>query len=173
LWRKGIIFSSLYFIIYFVRLLLCNKYSNDILTFISIHSIIICVVFSGAYMRCTRLCSSNLGVTRTSTAEVSDMATTRMTSDESLPHQYLAHQFAPSTRPVNPNRSLGLLPRVRAAMKAHDGDNVLVPARRTAEPPHEFGLWSSPVIKMAREGVSEARLFMVWEPCPSRANLGV
>jgi hypothetical protein len=26
------------------------------MTFISMHSVIICVVFSGAYMRCTRLC---------------------------------------------------------------------------------------------------------------------
>jgi hypothetical protein len=33
------------------------------MTFISIYSVIICVVFSGAYMRCTRLCSLNLGVT--------------------------------------------------------------------------------------------------------------
>jgi hypothetical protein len=33
------------------------------MTFISRHSVIICVVFSGAYMRCTRLCSLNPGVT--------------------------------------------------------------------------------------------------------------
>jgi hypothetical protein len=33
------------------------------MTFISIYSVIICVVFSDAYMRCTRLCSLNLGVT--------------------------------------------------------------------------------------------------------------
>jgi hypothetical protein len=33
------------------------------MTFISMHSVIICVVFSGAYMRCTRLCSLNPGVT--------------------------------------------------------------------------------------------------------------
>jgi hypothetical protein len=32
------------------------------MTFISMHSIIICVVFSGAYMRCTRLCPLNPGV---------------------------------------------------------------------------------------------------------------
>jgi hypothetical protein len=32
-------------------------------TFISIHSVIICVVFFGAYMRCTRLCPLNPGVT--------------------------------------------------------------------------------------------------------------
>jgi hypothetical protein len=54
------------FIFYFVRLLLCNKYSDYIVTFISIHSVIICVVFFGAYMRCTRLCPLNLGVTPTS-----------------------------------------------------------------------------------------------------------
>jgi hypothetical protein len=33
------------------------------MTFISMHSVIICVVFSGAYMRCTRLCSLNPSVT--------------------------------------------------------------------------------------------------------------
>jgi hypothetical protein len=32
-------------------------------TFISIHSVIICVVFFGTYMRCTWLCPLNLGVT--------------------------------------------------------------------------------------------------------------
>jgi hypothetical protein len=33
------------------------------MTFISMHSVIICVIFSGAYMRCTRLCSLKPGVT--------------------------------------------------------------------------------------------------------------
>jgi hypothetical protein len=33
------------------------------MTFISKHSVIIYVVFSSAYMRCTRLCSLNPGVT--------------------------------------------------------------------------------------------------------------
>jgi hypothetical protein len=51
------------FIFYFVRLPLCNKYSDDVVIFISIHSVIICVVFFGAYMRCTRLYPLNLGVT--------------------------------------------------------------------------------------------------------------
>jgi hypothetical protein len=51
------------FIFYFVRLPLCNNYSDYIVTFISIHSIIICVVFFGAYMRCTWLCPLNPGVT--------------------------------------------------------------------------------------------------------------
>jgi hypothetical protein len=54
-------FSSFY--IYFVRLPLCNNYSDYIVTFISIHSVIICVVFFGAYMRCTQPCPLNPGVT--------------------------------------------------------------------------------------------------------------
>jgi hypothetical protein len=33
------------------------------MTFISMHYVIICVVFSGAYMRCTRLCSLKPSVT--------------------------------------------------------------------------------------------------------------
>jgi hypothetical protein len=48
----------------FVRLPLCNKYSDYIVTFISIHSIIICVVFFGAHMRCTRLYPLKPGVTK-------------------------------------------------------------------------------------------------------------
>jgi hypothetical protein len=51
------------FIFYLVRLPRCNKYSNVILTFISIHSVIIYVVFFGACMRCTRLSPLNPGVT--------------------------------------------------------------------------------------------------------------
>jgi hypothetical protein len=47
----------------FLRLLQCNKYSDVIVTFMSIHSVIIYVVFFGACMRCTRLCSLNPGVT--------------------------------------------------------------------------------------------------------------
>jgi hypothetical protein len=56
-------FSSIYIYIYFIRLSLCNKYSDYIMTFISIHSVIIYVVFFGACMRCTRLCPLNPGVT--------------------------------------------------------------------------------------------------------------
>jgi hypothetical protein len=40
------------------------------MTFISMHSVIICVVFSGAYMRCTRLCSLNSGVTEVVSEEM-------------------------------------------------------------------------------------------------------
>jgi hypothetical protein len=63
LWRQGWTLVHFIFIFYFVRLPLCNKYSNNIMTFISIHSVIICVVFFGAYMRCTRLCPLNPSVT--------------------------------------------------------------------------------------------------------------
>jgi hypothetical protein len=46
------------FIFYFVRLPLCNIYYDYIVTFISIHSVIIYVVFFG----CTRLCPLKPGV---------------------------------------------------------------------------------------------------------------
>jgi hypothetical protein len=62
-WRQGWILDPAIFIFYFVRLPLCNKYSDYIVTFISIHSVIIYVVFFGACMRCTRLCPLKLGVT--------------------------------------------------------------------------------------------------------------
>jgi hypothetical protein len=42
---------------------LCNKYSDVTVTFISIYSIIIYVVLFGACIRCTRLCPLNPGVT--------------------------------------------------------------------------------------------------------------
>jgi hypothetical protein len=63
LWRQGWTLVRFIFIICFVRLPICNKYSDYIVTFISIHSVIICVVFFGAYMRCTRLCPLKPGVT--------------------------------------------------------------------------------------------------------------
>jgi hypothetical protein len=63
LWRQGWILVRSIFIFYFVRLPLCNKYSDYIVTFISIHYVIIYVVFFGACMRCTRLCPLNPGVT--------------------------------------------------------------------------------------------------------------
>jgi hypothetical protein len=65
LWRQGWTSVRFIFIFYPVRLPLYNKYSDYIVTFISIHYVIICVVFFGAYMRCTRLCPLNPGVTQT------------------------------------------------------------------------------------------------------------
>jgi hypothetical protein len=56
LWCQGWTLVRFIFIFYYVRLSLCNKYSDYIVTFFSIHSVIICVVFFGVYMRCTRLC---------------------------------------------------------------------------------------------------------------------
>jgi hypothetical protein len=61
-WRQGWILDPVMFIFYFVRLPLCNIYSDYIVTFISIHSVIIYVVFFGACMRCTRLCPLKPGV---------------------------------------------------------------------------------------------------------------
>jgi hypothetical protein len=58
------------FIFYFVSLLLCNKYFYDIVTFISIHSVIISVVFFGANMRCTRIYPLNTGVTEVVSEEM-------------------------------------------------------------------------------------------------------
>jgi hypothetical protein len=71
LWRQGETLVCFIFIFYFVRFPLCNNHSDDIVTFISIHCIIICVVFFGAYMRCTRLCPLNLGVTEVVSEEMS------------------------------------------------------------------------------------------------------
>jgi hypothetical protein len=63
LWRQGWTLVCFIFMFYFVRLPLCNKDSGHIVTFISIPSVIICVVFFGAYMRCTWLYPLNPGVT--------------------------------------------------------------------------------------------------------------
>jgi hypothetical protein len=41
-----------------------------IMIFVSMHSVNICVVFSGAYMRCTRLCSLKPGVTEVVSEEM-------------------------------------------------------------------------------------------------------
>jgi hypothetical protein len=63
LWRQGRSLVHFIFIFYFVSLPICNKYSDYIVTFISIHSVIIYVVFFGACMRCTWLCPLKPGVT--------------------------------------------------------------------------------------------------------------
>jgi hypothetical protein len=55
-WRQGWILDPFIFIFYFVRLPLCNKYSDYIMTSISIHSIIIYVVFFDTCIIYARLC---------------------------------------------------------------------------------------------------------------------
>jgi hypothetical protein len=70
LWRQGWTLVRSIFIFYFVRLPLCNKYSDYVVTFISIHSFIIYVVFFGACMRCARLCPLNPGVTEVVSEEM-------------------------------------------------------------------------------------------------------
>jgi hypothetical protein len=69
-WRQGWTLVRFIFIFYFVRLPLCNKYSDHIVTFISIHSVIICVVSFGACMRCTQLCPLNPGMTEVVSEEM-------------------------------------------------------------------------------------------------------
>jgi hypothetical protein len=86
LWRQGWTLVRFILIFYFVRLPLCNKYSEDIVTFISIHSVIICVVFFNAYMRCTRLYPLNPGVTEVVSEE---MLTVRRNLDRNGPNPYL------------------------------------------------------------------------------------
>jgi hypothetical protein len=68
--RQGWILDPVIFNFYFVRLPLCNKYSDYIVTFISIHSVIIYVAFFGACMRCTRLCPLKPGVTEVVSEEM-------------------------------------------------------------------------------------------------------
>jgi hypothetical protein len=69
-WSQGWIKFVLHLSFIFVRLPLCNKYSDVMVTFISIHSVIIYVVFFGACMRCIRLCSLNPGVTEVVSEEM-------------------------------------------------------------------------------------------------------
>jgi hypothetical protein len=69
-WHQGWSLVCLYLSFIFVRLPLCNKYSDVIVTFISIHSVIIYVVFFGSCMRCTRFCSLSPGVTEVESEEM-------------------------------------------------------------------------------------------------------
>jgi hypothetical protein len=71
LWRQGWTLACFIFIFYPVRFPLRNKYSDYIVTFISIHSVVICLVLFGAYIRCTRLYPLNSGVTRDLSADSS------------------------------------------------------------------------------------------------------
>jgi hypothetical protein len=70
LWHQGWTLVRFISIFYFVRLPLCNKFFYDIVIFISIHYVIICVVFFGAYMRCTQLYPLNPGVTEVVSEEM-------------------------------------------------------------------------------------------------------
>jgi hypothetical protein len=69
-WRQGWTLVRFIFTLYFVRLPQCNKYSDVIVTFISINSVIIYVVFFGACMRCTRLRPLNPSVTEVVSKEM-------------------------------------------------------------------------------------------------------
>jgi hypothetical protein len=49
LWRQGWTLARFIFIFYFVKLPLCNKYSDDIVTFISIHCYYMCCLLWRIY----------------------------------------------------------------------------------------------------------------------------
>jgi transposase InsO family protein len=91
-WRQGWILDPVMFILYFVRLPLCIKYSDYIVTFISIHSVIIYVVFFGACMRCTRLCSLKPGVTIMSDngSEFKNLQVEEFLEEEGIKHEFSA-----------------------------------------------------------------------------------
>jgi hypothetical protein len=91
-WRQGWTLVRFIFIIYFVRLPLCNKYFDDTGTFISIHSVIIYVVVFSACMRCTRLCSLNPGVTEVVSEE---MLTVGRNLDRNGQNPYLLDHVSP------------------------------------------------------------------------------
>jgi hypothetical protein len=111
-WRQGWILDPVIFIFYFVRLPLCIKYSDYIVTFISIHSVIIYVVFFGACMRCTRLCPLKPGVTEVVSEE---MLTVGRNLDRNGQNPYLltlfwfilylpySHSFYTYLDPVSPS----------------------------------------------------------------------
>jgi hypothetical protein len=84
--RQGRSLVRFIFIFYFVSLPLCNKYSDYTMTFISIHSVIIYVVFFGACMSCTQLCSLKPGCDRSG---IRGMLTVRRNLDRNGHNHYL------------------------------------------------------------------------------------
>jgi hypothetical protein len=76
------------------------------MTFISIHSVIICVVFSGAYMRCTRLCSLNLGVTKVVSEEILTVGRNLDRNGQTLTYLPYFDSFYTYLDPVSPSTVL-------------------------------------------------------------------
>jgi hypothetical protein len=97
-------FRSFYIYLLFFRIPLCNKYSDYIVTFISIHSVIIYVVFFGACMRCTRLCPLKPGVT------VPQVSVICYSSEGKV-------FFGPSAKGLHSRRSLNLLQRNKSILR--------------------------------------------------------
>jgi hypothetical protein len=83
-------FRSCYIYLLFCKTSAINKYSDYIVTFISIHSVIIYVVFFGACMRCTWLCPIKLGVTEVVSEE---MLTVGRNLDKNGQNPYLLNFF--------------------------------------------------------------------------------
>ena len=76
------------------------------MTFISMHSVIIYVVFCGAYMRCTRLCSIKPGVTEVVSEEMLTVGRNLDRNGQTL--TYLSHSdsFYTYLNPVSPSTVL-------------------------------------------------------------------
>jgi hypothetical protein len=131
------------FIFYFVRLLLCNKYSNVIVTFIFIHSVIRYVVFFGACMRCTRLYPLNPGMTFDSYSSA--------VSNDPMRECFMAS--TPNTHITKDSKEASL-PRLLHVSTIHSSDSH-VPTRYTC--PKRAGPWCSPAPGTPKHGESPAR----------------
>ena len=90
------------------------------MTFISIHSVIIYVVFFGACMRCTRLCPLNLGVTVEYAEAITEfealIADLDCLSKEALDAKRRVGNFEPAEAvksvPLNPSNDAGKKVRI-------------------------------------------------------------
>jgi hypothetical protein len=70
------------------------------------HSVIICVVFSGAYMRCTRLCSLNLGVTEVVSEQMLIVGRNLDRNGQTLTYLPYSDSFYTYLDPVSPSTVL-------------------------------------------------------------------
>jgi hypothetical protein len=141
-WRQGWTLVRFIFIFYFVRLPQCNKYSDVIVTFISIHSVIIYVVFFGACMRCTRLCPLNSGVTTTPSLPPLSLPP-RALGD---PVTVIARFWIPKVSAPSPPLSLPFPSSLRAA-----------PTFSPARAPLARSRWPPGAAPVARPGAAPAR----------------
>jgi hypothetical protein len=76
------------------------------MTFISMHSVIICVVFSGAYMRCTRLCCLNPSVTEVVSEEMLTVGLNLDRNGQTLTYLPYSDSFYTYLDPVSPSTVL-------------------------------------------------------------------
>jgi hypothetical protein len=76
------------------------------MTFISIHSVIIYVVFIGACMRCTRLCSLKPGVTEVVSEEMLTVGRNLDRNGQTLTYLPYSDSFYTYLDPVSPSTVL-------------------------------------------------------------------